>query len=682
MALKSLYDIETLTPHSPFRFIVQFFTLDSKDIDERIWKDLQYCVKSVELPKFVMDRNSISSKFQNTQLVFPAFDFSKTELSITFEETDDMLIQKFIDSYLPANPLWTNTGAHLKINIHEFDETMQNEIDVNTYIVFLKSFNIPNYNRTSYGTPIDITVKFGVEYIMNIYDKIESTHYDYNDRSDNGYYLINSEDDNISNVNENFKTYFKEGGDGYQYALKQRNNMIDFLNTKKNELKDKQSKEKEELILNSKEQVNQASDLNDLASKLKVIDLEFHEVSFKDHEKAAEYIQKLFNFDGLKNNKISDDTVKTYFKERAFGNENVILLLDLLVEAPNKLYDAEYNQINVDALQQYFKENNYDYIFSEEVFNSINLFLKSYTTSKNISTFTNGDLLNIMILAKNEGLTLEDYINRELEKYSDELDKLIINEHDINTESSNKNYNDINEILKDTQDLTNKNKLIEDTEMAKKMEEISTSSSTSSAKFRKNDLTNIRAKNSEAVPNSFNSAVAKYLEALGENQEIISLKSLVKFASSKEVFIQKTKQGLDEALAEMNITLSDAAKNILIGQSGHEQAWGNGNYANINNPANLTLTYTKNHDFKKIVVQQSGNHIYRYYDTLKNGWIDYFNMLKNSKHTEYKTFYNALVSENMNDDILYNFARIWVGTNTDPKTLKSYVKTMKGKYIK
>lgn len=130
---------------------------------------IPYTVKKVSFPTFKLNTESTKKYFGHTQYVIPTFKFGETEMSITFEETNNFDVYRFLIESFGGNAYdRSNNTQQLVICLEQYDESMLNIVDKKFYIAILKNFNIPSFNNNGYGSPVEIDATF---YIMYVYDE-------------------------------------------------------------------------------------------------------------------------------------------------------------------------------------------------------------------------------------------------------------------------------------------------------------------------------------------------------------------------------------------------------------------------------------------------------------------------------------------------------------------------------
>ena len=172
MPLLNVYQyLNVVKPHIAYRFNCDIWPYRSdnnnrEDVDPQ-YRRRTYAVKKISQPVFKFDLEN-KKYFGNTQFIIPILKFSESELEITFEETDDMEIYKFLAERYSESPFMRSSISGLvNIEITQFDETMKNIVDKKHYIAMLKSFDTPTFNNNGYGSPLEISAIFNILYIFD-----------------------------------------------------------------------------------------------------------------------------------------------------------------------------------------------------------------------------------------------------------------------------------------------------------------------------------------------------------------------------------------------------------------------------------------------------------------------------------------------------------------------------------
>lgn len=173
MGLLNVYKFSnTILPHISNRFKVSFY---SNDANAEPYSEVYttYNVKSVELPVFNIDCDETRQRFGNTQFVIPILNYSKTELSITFTETDNMDVTSFMLNLFGTLEYYNIFNAPLlKIKIEEFSYDMRNTIASHIYVCRPLKIDMPAFAYSSRSDIMEVTTKFYVEYELNTLNEV------------------------------------------------------------------------------------------------------------------------------------------------------------------------------------------------------------------------------------------------------------------------------------------------------------------------------------------------------------------------------------------------------------------------------------------------------------------------------------------------------------------------------
>lgn len=159
MAL-NVVNFYNLKPKLPFKFKTQWFTGLLGQADEI----LSYSVTSITLPKYDGDNNSGLSHFGDKIISMPVFTPGTRKLEITFEETDTMLISRFIEKLLYKG--YSKKPWYITIVITEYDFTMHKEFPKG-YICHLLSYDEPAFKRDGQAQSITMNLTFLVDCVIN-----------------------------------------------------------------------------------------------------------------------------------------------------------------------------------------------------------------------------------------------------------------------------------------------------------------------------------------------------------------------------------------------------------------------------------------------------------------------------------------------------------------------------------
>lgn len=166
MGLLNIYNtVSKLRPHITYRFnaeITPFGTNGRTNVDDII----TFTIKNISFPIFNIT-NDTKRLLGNTQISFPTFKFGEREMSITFEETDDMRVFNTLSTFYSSEPYFTESLPLINIKITQFDESMITVIDQKTYVCRIKDFSFPSFNNNALGTSIELKANFYVLYSVS-----------------------------------------------------------------------------------------------------------------------------------------------------------------------------------------------------------------------------------------------------------------------------------------------------------------------------------------------------------------------------------------------------------------------------------------------------------------------------------------------------------------------------------
>ena len=176
----------TKRPLNSFLFDCQFHSPNEGDLvfPSSTLKKLAYSVKSVKIPKMKPDSEVKSIQYGSFFVSFPFFSTGEKEMTITFYETDDMLISKVFYA-MQAKHRWkpyaiynntTNVDLIVDVNIHDqYNKLKFNEYSLfhNTYSLVLESISPPRFSRTGTVQLLTVDATFNaVEFETEEFDKV------------------------------------------------------------------------------------------------------------------------------------------------------------------------------------------------------------------------------------------------------------------------------------------------------------------------------------------------------------------------------------------------------------------------------------------------------------------------------------------------------------------------------
>ena len=162
-----------MRPKLPFRFKVQFYT----EIEEiyNIDEILAISLTNINLPKMEGHAGEGSLYLGDTVYTIPVWSLGSRKLEITFEETDNMAITRFIDEI--HNKSWRKNPYRITIIVHQFDEKMREDNLKPTrysqstgYVCHLSSFQEPVFKRDGNAGQLTVTATFIIDSVIENWD--------------------------------------------------------------------------------------------------------------------------------------------------------------------------------------------------------------------------------------------------------------------------------------------------------------------------------------------------------------------------------------------------------------------------------------------------------------------------------------------------------------------------------
>jgi hypothetical protein len=169
-----------MRPKLPFRFKVQFYTKIEEiyNIDEI----LAISLTNINLPKMEGQAGEGSLYLGDTVYTIPVWSLGSRKLEITFEETDNMAITRFIDEI--HNKSWRKNPYRITIIVHQFDEKMREDNSKPTrysqstgYVCHLCSFQEPAFKRDGNAGQLTVTATFIIDSVIENWDVNEEGKY-------------------------------------------------------------------------------------------------------------------------------------------------------------------------------------------------------------------------------------------------------------------------------------------------------------------------------------------------------------------------------------------------------------------------------------------------------------------------------------------------------------------------
>lgn len=157
----------------PFRYKVRFATgLNSKyGIQNGEEEILSYAVNSINLPKMEGQAAEGSLYLGNTIFTIPVWNIASRKLDITFEETDNMLVSRFVDALNTLS--YGKVPWKITIIVYEFEEHMRDfdkkdgiEAKVTAYVCHMNSYDEPQFKRDGAAAQLTMSTSFIVDSII------------------------------------------------------------------------------------------------------------------------------------------------------------------------------------------------------------------------------------------------------------------------------------------------------------------------------------------------------------------------------------------------------------------------------------------------------------------------------------------------------------------------------------
>lgn len=178
MGLLNIYSsISKLRPHITYRFCAAISPFGSADMTNN--DVVNFAIKNITFPTFGIT-NDTKRLFGNTQVSFPTIKFGEREMSITFEETDDMSVFNTLSNFYGYTPYANESLPLISIRITQFEESMNTVVDEKTYVCRIKQFDFPTFNNNEYGSPISLKASFYVLYSTSDEKSLKNISYDDN----------------------------------------------------------------------------------------------------------------------------------------------------------------------------------------------------------------------------------------------------------------------------------------------------------------------------------------------------------------------------------------------------------------------------------------------------------------------------------------------------------------------
>ena len=109
-------------------------------------EDLGICVKNVKVTTGEVDTTTGAVYYGDGYFTIPTYNIADKTLEISFNETDDLTVLKWLDGIQEGQR--NSTPYEINIRVTEYDETMTNEISKILYTCCLKEYSEPAFTRS------------------------------------------------------------------------------------------------------------------------------------------------------------------------------------------------------------------------------------------------------------------------------------------------------------------------------------------------------------------------------------------------------------------------------------------------------------------------------------------------------------------------------------------------------
>ena len=120
-------------PQLPFRFVTDFVKAGEEQ------SSLRFTVRSVKYNEADGNTSDAAVYYGNGYYTIPLWDISSRSLSITFEETDNMKVTKFLDSI--AEVSYNASPLMIAVIVREYDNMFLNPMKGRCYWCFLQDYD-------------------------------------------------------------------------------------------------------------------------------------------------------------------------------------------------------------------------------------------------------------------------------------------------------------------------------------------------------------------------------------------------------------------------------------------------------------------------------------------------------------------------------------------------------------
>ena len=141
-------------PQLPYRFVADFV------VDGAMLNNMRFAVRSVKYTEAEGNTSDAATYYGNGYYTIPIWDISSRALSITFEETDDMNVTKFLDGIAEAS--YNASPLMIAVIVREYDNMFLNPMKGRCFWCFLQDYDEPAFSRTGGPSVVSITANFVV----------------------------------------------------------------------------------------------------------------------------------------------------------------------------------------------------------------------------------------------------------------------------------------------------------------------------------------------------------------------------------------------------------------------------------------------------------------------------------------------------------------------------------------
>lgn len=161
----SINDFWNLRPKLPFRYKATIISGMPKVPDDI----LTYAITSINLPKMEGQISEGSMYLGNSTFTIPVWNIASRKLEITFEETDQMNVSKFLDALVEES--WAQNPWRITVLINFYEEHLRTEdVVTKAYICHLLSYDEPQFKRDGAAGQVTMSATFIIDTIIDNWD--------------------------------------------------------------------------------------------------------------------------------------------------------------------------------------------------------------------------------------------------------------------------------------------------------------------------------------------------------------------------------------------------------------------------------------------------------------------------------------------------------------------------------